>query len=103
MSGVPLAPVVEHLPAGIVHVALPTPFPVGPVNCYVLLEDPVTVVDPGMIWADSAQLIEAARTEQGYASAEGHAALYCLIGWVHGQLHARGRTGEIVPGEKPLE
>ena len=38
---------------------------------------------------DSAALIEAVRTEQGYASAEGHAALYCLIGWVHAQLHAR--------------
>jgi hypothetical protein len=37
---------------------------------------------------DSDELIEAARTEQGYASPEGHAALYCLIGWVHGQLHA---------------
>ena len=51
---------------------------------------------------DSAQLIEAARTEQGYASPEGHAALYCLIGWVHGQVHARGGAAEIEPGEKPL-
>jgi hypothetical protein len=42
---------------------------------------------------DSAALIEAARTEQGYASPEGHAALYCLIGWVHGYLK---RTGEPV-------
>lgn len=31
---------------------------------------------------DSDELIEAARTEQGYASAEGHALLYCLLGWV---------------------
>ena len=30
---------------------------------------------------DSGELVEAARTEQGYASPEGHAALYCLIGW----------------------
>jgi hypothetical protein len=37
--------------------------------------------------ADSTALLEAARTEQGYASAEGHAALYCLIGWVHHQVH----------------
>ncbi|MCU1669555.1 MAG: hypothetical protein JWP40_2482, partial [Blastococcus sp.] len=29
---------------------------------------------------DSDELIEAARVEQGNASAEGHAALYCLIG-----------------------
>jgi hypothetical protein len=32
--------------------------------------------------ADSDALIDAARFEQGYASPEGHAALYCLIGWV---------------------
>ena len=57
MSGTPLAPVVEHLPTGIVCVALPTPFPVGPVNCYVLIDDPVTVVDPGMLWADSTDLL----------------------------------------------
>ncbi len=25
--------------------------PVGPVNCYVLLDDPVTVIDPGMLQA----------------------------------------------------
>ena len=37
--------------------------------------------------ADSQELIEAARTEQGHASAEGHAALYCLIGWVRAQVH----------------
>jgi hypothetical protein len=30
---------------------------------------------------DSDELIRAARFEQGYATAEGHAALYCLIGW----------------------
>jgi hypothetical protein len=41
---------------------------------------------------DSAELIEAAQVEQGYASPEGHAALYCLIGWVHAHLH-RQRVG----------
>ena len=34
---------------------------------------------------DGDELIEAARIEQGYASPEGHAALYCLIGWVRAQ------------------
>lgn len=37
---------------------------------------------------DHLELIDAARTEQDYATAEGHAALYCLIGWVHGRLRA---------------
>jgi len=65
MSSAPLAPVVEHLPAGIVHVALPTPFPVGPVNCYVFVDEAVTVVDPGMLWADSTQLLEATLAANG--------------------------------------
>ena len=60
MSSAPLAPVVERLPAGILHVPLPTPFPVGPVNCYVMLDIPVTVIDPGMMWADSTTQLEAA-------------------------------------------
>lgn len=37
--------------------------------------------------ADSDELIEAARFEQGYATAEGHAALHCLIGWVRSRVH----------------
>ncbi|MCW2633710.1 MAG: hypothetical protein JWQ99_77 [Blastococcus sp.] len=39
--------------------------------------------------ADSHELIEAAQLEQGYASAEGHAALHCLIGWVRARVHQR--------------
>jgi hypothetical protein len=40
---------------------------------------------------DAAQLIEAAETEQHYASPEGHAALYCLIGWVRARVLASER------------
>jgi len=40
---------VEGLPDGVGRVSLPTPFRVGRVNCYVLLEAPVTVVDPGTL------------------------------------------------------
>ncbi len=40
--------------------------------------------------ADSVELLAAARAEQGFASAEGHAALHCLIGWVRKQLHYAG-------------
>ncbi len=38
---------------------------------------------------DSTELLQAARAEQEFASPEGHAALYCLIGWVHSKVHAR--------------
>lgn len=90
MSGAPLAPVVDHLPDGILHVALPTPFPVGPVNCYVLLDDPVTVVDPGMMWADSTQLLEATLAAHGRTFDEvaqvlithGHPDHFGAAGWL---------------------
>lgn len=36
---------------------------------------------------DSDELVEAARFEQGYASAEGYAALRCLVLWVHNSTH----------------
>lgn len=42
---------------------------------------------------DSEELIQAAQFEQGYASPEGHAALYCLIGW------ARSRAARVSPSE----
>ena len=43
---------------------------------------------------DSAELIKAAQTEQDYASPEGHAALYCLIGWVKGRVYAATNRAE---------
>jgi hypothetical protein len=39
--------------------------------------------------ADSDELIAAARFEQDYSSPEGHAALYCLIGWVNNRVTVR--------------
>ena len=36
---------------------------------------------------DHSALLEAVQFEQGYASPEGHAALYCLAGWVRAQVH----------------
>ena len=37
--------------------------------------------------ADSDALIEAAESEQGYASAEGSAALYCLVVWARSKAY----------------
>ena len=37
------------------------------------------------------ELLEAVTFEQGYASPEGHAALYCLAGWVKAHLQKQGR------------
>jgi hypothetical protein len=40
---------------------------------------------------DSVELLEAARAEQDFASPERHAALHCLIGWVHSRVHGRSK------------
>jgi glyoxylase-like metal-dependent hydrolase (beta-lactamase superfamily II) len=48
-----LATAIHDLPAGIERVSLPVPFPVGPVNCYLLVGEPLTLVDPGMVYADT--------------------------------------------------
>jgi glyoxylase-like metal-dependent hydrolase (beta-lactamase superfamily II) len=38
---------------GIYQVVLPTPFPVGPVNCYVTTQEPITLIDTGTLWEPS--------------------------------------------------
>ena len=62
-----LAPLVDSLPSGVLHAPLPTPFPVGPVNCYLLPEPPVTIVDPGMLWQESLEPLERLVAEVGSA------------------------------------
>jgi glyoxylase-like metal-dependent hydrolase (beta-lactamase superfamily II) len=54
-----LPPLVRNVPAGVVRARLPTPFAGGTVNCYVLLEPPVTVVDPGTVAAASLERLRA--------------------------------------------
>lgn len=81
---------------GIGHVALPTPFPVGPVNCYLLLDDPVTVVDPGMLWLQSttqlAQALESAGRTIGDVEqilvTHGHPDHFGAAGWLADEADA---------------
>jgi glyoxylase-like metal-dependent hydrolase (beta-lactamase superfamily II) len=106
VSAEPLAPLVEHVPGGILHVPLPTPFPVGPVNCYVLLDEPVTVVDPGMTWADSTAQLEAALAAAGRSLADidqvlithGHPDHFGAAGWLADRADASVICGR---AEKP--
>jgi glyoxylase-like metal-dependent hydrolase (beta-lactamase superfamily II) len=56
---------VETLPDGVEQVELPTPFHVGGVNCYVLLEPPVTVIDPGTLQPGSLARLRAALNANG--------------------------------------
>ena len=90
MPSAPLAPVIDSLPTGIEHLTLPTPFPVGPVNSYLLVGDPVTIVDPGMIWADTTNLITTALANHGYTIGDvaqivvthGHPDHFGAAGWI---------------------
>lgn len=86
----PLAPLVDEIPAGILHAALPTGYPIGPVNCYLLPGDPVTLVDPGMMIPESLAALEALLAEAGLGVADvqqvfvthGHPDHYGAAGWV---------------------
>jgi len=44
-----LPPLVGGLPDGVSTVSLPTPFRVGRVNCYLLGDPPITLIDPGIL------------------------------------------------------
>lgn len=85
-----LVPVVDALPTGFVVVALPTPFRVGTVNCWILPEHPITVIDPGMVFADSTDTLTSALHAAGVSPAEvevivvthAHPDHYGAAGWL---------------------
>jgi glyoxylase-like metal-dependent hydrolase (beta-lactamase superfamily II) len=54
-----LAPLVRELPAGVRRARLPTPFAASAVNCYLLIDPPVTIVDPGVVTAASLEALGA--------------------------------------------
>lgn len=61
----PLSTLLDTLPDGVRVAALPTPFAVGAVNCYLLPEYPVTVIDPGMMLDASMRMVEALLAADG--------------------------------------
>lgn len=61
---------VEHEgTAGLRLAELPLPFPVEPVNAWIFVNRPVTVVDPGMFFDESTERLEAALAEAGLTTA----------------------------------
>ncbi|MGH8998197.1 MAG: MBL fold metallo-hydrolase [Acidimicrobiia bacterium] len=110
---------VDKLPDDVLHAALPTPFPVGPVNCYLLAAEPVTLVDPGMVFPDSLAALEALLASAGLRVADvevvlvthGHPDHYGAAGWVAERSAARVVCGAAervkvlgrkIPGYMPL-
>jgi glyoxylase-like metal-dependent hydrolase (beta-lactamase superfamily II) len=91
-----LVPQIDELPDGTLRTMLPTPFPVGPVNCYLLLGSTVTVIDPGMVWRDSTDQLTAFLAEAGLTPAgvdrvvvtHGHPDHFGAAGWLSDQADA---------------
>lgn len=52
------------------RIVLPTPFAVGPVNAYVYPRDPVTVVDPGPLYAPAQEALRSGLAAVGLAEAD---------------------------------
>ncbi len=53
--------------AGIYPLAIPTPFLVGRVNCYLIEDDPLTLVDTGPNSGKSLDVLEQALAARGHA------------------------------------
>lgn len=47
------------------RISLPTPFPVGNINSYLITEDPVTIIDPGLYYQPSEELLTRALEQIG--------------------------------------
>lgn len=97
----PLAPLLDTLPEGVRLAALPTPFAVGTVNCYLLPESPVTIIDPGMIIDESMRMVEALLAGDGLVLSDvdqvvvthGHPDHFGAAAWVAEHSGARIITG----------
>ncbi|MBX7258776.1 MAG: MBL fold metallo-hydrolase [Candidatus Hydrogenedentes bacterium] len=59
----------------IIPIALPTPFVVGPVNCFLVKGDPLTLVDTGLQSDESYQALTSQLAEHGYSVSDIEAVL----------------------------
>ncbi|KJS03812.1 MAG: hypothetical protein VR68_00590 [Peptococcaceae bacterium BRH_c4a] len=78
----------EKLP--VATIALPTPFPVGDVNAYLIKADPVTLVDPGLFYPPSEKLLNEALENNGLQMSDIRRVVI-----THGHLDHYGMAGKI--------
>jgi glyoxylase-like metal-dependent hydrolase (beta-lactamase superfamily II) len=67
---VPPAAHVPALPPDIVRIPLPIPFAIGPINAYLLLGDPLTLIDPGPRIAETEAALERGVRDAGHELAD---------------------------------
>lgn len=58
----------DKLPVKVIP--LPTPFPVGNINSYLIMEDPVTIIDPGLYYRPSEEVLHGALEENGVSMSD---------------------------------
>ncbi|MFZ5646101.1 MAG: MBL fold metallo-hydrolase [Bacillota bacterium] len=78
----------DMIPVKAIH--LPTPFPVGDVNAYLIKEDPVTLIDPGLYYTPSEQVLCSALEQYGVSLSD-----IKRIVITHGHLDHYGMAGKI--------
>lgn len=82
-------------PAWVRGLSIPTPFPVGPVNSWLILKDPVTLIDAGPLTDEAAAVLEAALAEAGVEPAR--------ILLTHGHHDHFGAAGRLASKSPRLE
>jgi glyoxylase-like metal-dependent hydrolase (beta-lactamase superfamily II) len=120
MQTVPIDPFDAPLLRNIYQITLPTPFPVGPVHTYLVLGDPLTLIDTGPQTAAAASALQAGLASYGVALSDiqrvvithAHADHYGLVGsivaasgaevWAHplAQPLIEGWTSYLAPRER---
>ncbi len=76
---------------GVHLIVIPTPFPVGPVNAYVIEGHPVTMIDPGPMYGPSIEALKA-----GLADIDVRVGDIEQIVLTHGHIDHAGMTAEVV-------
>jgi glyoxylase-like metal-dependent hydrolase (beta-lactamase superfamily II) len=120
MQTVPVDPFDAPLLRHIHQITLPTPFPVGPVHAYLVLDDPLTLIDTGPQTPAALAALQAGLAEHGVALGDiqrviithAHADHYGLVGtivaaggaevWAHplAQPLVEGWTSYLAPREQ---
>ena len=80
-----------HVMDGLYQIEIPTPFKVGPVNCYVTTTEPITLIDTGTQGAESRAALQAELAALGLQVSD-----LCRVIITHAHADHYGQAAEIV-------